>query len=86
MESPKADKVAQNQEAPNALSNLNQEQLRTLLQKAGQTDKTRKQEVAAPVAEEEKNAKLSQGLGQMLGAKTLKKGECVGSLPNEYEN
>ena len=59
MESPKADKVAQNQEASNALSNLNQEQLRTLLQKAGQTDNTRKQEVAAPVAEEEKNAKLS---------------------------
>ena len=77
LETVKADKVAQNEEPSNALSNLNQEQLKTLLQKVGQQDNTKKQEVAAPVAEEAKDAKVSQGLGQMLGARALKKGACV---------
>ena len=81
LESPKveakADKVAQKEDAPNALSNLNQEQLQALLQKAAQPKESkgaRKLETQPEVATDDKNAKISQGLEQMLGARTLQKG------------
>ena len=56
---------------------MNQEQLQALLQKAAQPKESkgaRKLEAQPEVAADDKNAKISQGLEQMLGARALKKG------------
>jgi len=62
LESPKADKVAQREPAPNPLANLDPEQLKTLLAKAANPSLDSK-----AVAEEKKDNKVAEGLGQMLG-------------------
>ena len=72
LESPKADKVAQSEPAPNPLANLDPEQLKTLLAKAANPSLDSK-----AVAEEKKDNKVAEGLGQMLGggSETRKKNE-----------
>ena len=62
LESPKADKVAQREPAPNPLANLDQEQLKNLLARAANPSLDSK-----ALAEEKKDTKVAEGLGQMLG-------------------
>ena len=81
LESPKADKVAQREPAPNPLANLDPEQLKTLLAKAANPSLDSKavaeEKKEAKVAEEKKDNKVAEGLGQMLGggSETRKKNE-----------